>query len=290
MRRLLYIYVALLFVACSEGSTESPNTGEGRVEIALSSRSTAADSADDESRFEIPAELIPSEDQFSLTIEGSYTDPTTGEEMEYSQSFGSIEEYNTSGVDRTDGVTPTPPYLPAGDYTATIVGGGDAEGTIETESATNAIFGATVSFTVVARDLTAQLNINATLQNSIIRLEATDLFQSYYAGGSTLRLITEAGSQIEVTYPLSDDYTQEMLFVPAESKLYLEGEGVKQPTTGTATGTTVTFSKSYIGSTTACELATVIVDAATAGSTTITVTLDDTIDFTEKEDIDLNKQ
>lgn len=289
MRRYLYILAALLMCAACSKSEESATPvidgGEGCVAIAFSSRnivtSVETRSEDSPVGYTIPAALLPAKEDFSLTLYRVVDD--VAEEV---GSYDTIEEYNTAGISKTDGVTPTPPYLAAGDYRVVVSDGRD----IETESATNACFSGTLDFKVHARDVDNEVEVVATLQNSIVRLGVTDWFLKYYAGGAELTITTEDGATMDCEFSATSPTDDQILFVEPETTLYLSGSAVKQPATESSTGATVTFSKNSIGKSTEGQMTTISADASVAGGTSITILFDDTITKINETSININQE
>ncbi|MFR9557013.1 MAG: DUF4493 domain-containing protein [Rikenellaceae bacterium] len=285
MKKLLYIAAVLFAISCNDTETgaEEPNIGYGRLAIETSTDNVITATTTRSDIYYLSEDLLPSDDELTLYVEGIYIDSDSGETMTFSQGYESLDAYNES--EEVDGVM-CPPYLPAGDYVFTITDSSDDT----VESATNACFTGSSDVTIYARDYNATANITLKLRNSIIAIETTEWFDNYFAGGATLKLSTESGSEIIYDSTSSDEENNAILFVPASTTLYLEGEGTKQsPTEDPSDASTVTFTKSSIGTTTAGILSRVAVDAATAGGSKITITLDDTITDISYETIELNQ-
>lgn len=274
----------LLATSCTKSASTSdePNIGYGRLAIEFSADSaiTMTTTRSDSDKYYLDAALIPSQEEFVLTIEGSYIDSESGETKQLSRSYENLEAYNTA--ESLDGET-APPTLPAGDYTFTLSDGGD---TAE-ESAMNVCFSGSTSITLYAQDFDATACVTVSMQNAAIALETSEYFDGYFAGGATLKLSTEGGASI--SYDSYDYDEQTILFVAPLTTLYLEGTATKQaPTEDPESAPTVTFVKSEIGSTTAGTLSRVVVDAAEAGGGKISIILDDTITEIIYETIELN--
>lgn len=268
--------------ACSksEGEAATSAGGEGCVTLAFSSSSIVSTAVTRSNTYQIPAELLPEVADFSLSI---YR--VDGDTAELIESYDTIEEYNTSGISKTDGVTPTPPYLEEGIYRAVVNDGRD----VTTENATNACFAGTLDFMVYARDVDNEVEVTATLQNSIVRLGVTDWFLNYYAGGAELTITSEAGATMDCDFSEDSPTDDQIFFVQPETTLYLSGSAVKQPTTESSTGTTVTFSKNSIGTTITGEMTSITVDASVAGGKTIEIKFDDTITQINETSININQ-
>ncbi len=281
MKRRYIIYIAALLIAvgCDKsGSGEEANVGYSRLSIEASTNPTISmtTTRTEQAKYTIDEALIPTSDELSLTIEGSYIDPESGKTESLTRSYENLDAYNRAEDD-------CPPMLPAGDYTFTL---SDGRETSE-ESATNPCFSGSTSLTLYAQDYDAEATISVTLQNSIIALDTSDTFDNYFAGGATLKLTTKGGATID--YDSTNYDPETILFVAPSTTLYLEGKGTKQnPTEDVDSAPTVTFAKSEIGTTTKGVLSRVIVDAANAGAGKISITLDDTITDIIYETIELN--
>ncbi len=285
-KRILCIMLAMASVACSktaEESSASLNVGEGQMTILLDASSQISATTRSADTYELPESVIPSESDFSLSITGTYIDESTLETKSYSYSYASIEEYNTA-YEAAGGVK-SPPYMPVGSYTATITDNRD----MSEESSTNACFAGSVDFEIEARIVTATTTVTATLQNSVIRIQTTDDFNNYFEGGATLTITTESGATLNYTTPTDSD-EEDILFVVPATTLYLEGSAVKQsPTESDSAAPTVTFAKQFIGTVTAGEMSTILVDADQTGGATFNVTLNDEITNFNEVNTELNE-
>lgn len=281
---ILCIMLAFAGISCSKQAEESSslNIGEGRMAILLDTQSAITATTRSGDTYELPEAVIPSEEDFSIAITGSYIDATTLETKSYSYSYESLEAYNTA--EEMAGGVKTPPFMPAGNYTATISNKGDES----IENSTNACFAGSVDFTIEARITDGTATIMAKLQNSVVRVQTTTDFDSYFSGGATLILSTESGTTL--TYSVPNEATEdEILFVSPGTTLYLEGSGVKDaPTENESSAPTVTFAKAAIGTAAAGEMSTVVVDAEEAGGTVLNITLDDTITSVTEQKTELN--
>ncbi len=287
-RYITTLFIAALCASCSTDEAQMPDSGYGAMRIELATNSTANITLSDDamrstlSTTEIPAEFIPTEDDFSLKITGSYYDYESDSYLDFEQEYDTLSAYNTAEVDEDNPSLSHPPYLRAGEYTAVMESG---EG-VNVESATNAHFKGELSFTIRGRDYDATGTLTATLQNSMIMLTTTPYFESYFAGGATLTLSTTQTTSITIDTTDAESYDQ-MLFVSPATTLYLEGSGTKQPQ-GNGSAESVTFTKTSIGTTSAQTLTTVVVDADDAGGKFIEVLLNDTSVEINEVDIDLN--
>ncbi len=220
--------------------------------------------------YEIPSELIPVVEELPLTIEC---------DGEVYAEYESVSAYNEAN---SDGETLSPPMLPEGEYTFILTSGGD-----ETEeSATNACFYGELTVDVVARDYDAEGAVTLSLINSIVRISTTEAFDTYFVGGAQLTLSTEGGATIEYN---TLDKSDEVLYVASSTALYLEGVGVTQPSTeDVGSSSSVTFARSLIGETTSGQMSSVVVDSSVTGEASITITIDDEVNYIEYDMFDLN--
>ncbi|MFI3258995.1 MAG: hypothetical protein R3Y16_02745 [Rikenellaceae bacterium] len=286
----LLLTLATLLIGCSKESSstgEEQNIGFGRVEISAETFASVetTDTRSSVSTYTIPEELYPTNETLSIKISGTYIDSDDNLEKEYNYSYATLKAYNTADIDSDGNLLP--PYIPAGTYTFTLTSTGD----ISTESATNAFFsGSAVDVVVEARIVDTEISIPISLQNSILRLDVTEDFTSYFEGGASLTLSTESGSTLYYNYPDNSANEGAVLYVAPQTKLYLEGSATKQsPTENPDDAPTVTFSKSELSSTTtAATMSTVTVDATDAGGSSISVSVDGTITEISNESFELN--
>ncbi|MGN0202454.1 MAG: DUF4493 domain-containing protein [Candidatus Cryptobacteroides sp.] len=122
---------------------------------------------------------------------------------------------------------------------------------------------------------TKEVTINVSLANAIVRIECTDLFKSYYTD-YTFTLTTGNGSVI--TIPKGENRA---VFVDAYT-LTVEGSLTSQA------GKVSTFRKVYNTHLAAATCHTLKFDASNIGSTSITVTLDNTTEEVDLGEIELN--
>ncbi len=294
MKRYIFtLLMATALVACSESGDESPqsqlNIGEGSVTIAMSVEGFVAETITKaEEMFEIPTRLLPTEDElsaFELHITGTYYhEGDTSELLTFDETYESIEAYNTAGTDKSDPTILTPPYLPAGDYTATITDGRDRA--TEGEGAEYGCFSGEMEFTVVAQRYDAEQSVTAYMDNSLVRLQLTEGYETYFPE-SSLQLKSGSGTIFTFDFPIDEEAEERFVFVEAATTLYLAGSATKQDP-GNGSPATVIFETTEIGSALAGGVTTVVVDAASAGTLTVEVTVDDSITTIYEQSIDLN--
>ena len=238
--------LALTLSACTEKEHQSEQKGEGQVTISL------ATSAEVDTRAQISC-TTPKLEDFALTIEGA------DQNLEYA----SVAEFNEDN------------YLHFGRYKATVVAGDIAD-----EGFNKPVFGGSQEFDVVARR-DVNVEITATIANAIVKVETTEAFNRYFEGGRTLKLVTDAGNEFDVTNQ------SELLFIAPEI-FTISGTATKQPAQSGAEGVVVTLPEYKPESVAAQTLYTVKFDVETAGSATLVITLNETPVYEEVIDQELN--
>lgn len=238
--------LALTLSACTEKEHQSEQKGEGQVTISL------ATSAEVDTRAKISC-TTPVLEDFALTIEGA------DQNLEYA----SVAEFNKDN------------YLHFGHYKATVVAGDIAD-----EGFNKPVFGGSQEFDVKARK-DVEVAITATIANAIVKVETTEAFNSYFEGGHTLKLVTAAGNEFDVTNQ------SELLFIAPEL-FTISGTATKQPAQSGAEGVVVTLPEYKQESVAAQTLYTVKFDVETAGSATLVITLNETPVYEEVIDQELN--
>lgn len=240
--------LALTLSACTEKEHQSEQKGEGQVTITL------ATSAEVDTRAQISC-TTPVLEDFALQIEGVGYD--------YAKEYASISEFNADN------------YLRFGQYRATVVAGDIAK-----EGFNKPVFGGSQEFDVEARK-DVEVAITATIANAIVKVETTEAFNRYFEGGHTLKLVTAAGNEFDVTNQ------SELLFIAPEL-FTITGTATKQPAQSGAEGVVVTLPEYKPESVAAQTLYTVKFDVETAGSATLVITLNETPVYEEVIDQELN--
>ena len=238
--------LALTLSACTEKEHQSEQKGEGQVTISL------ATSAEVDTRAQISC-TTPKLEDFALTIEGA------DQNLEYA----SVAEFNEDN------------YLHFGHYKATVVAGNIAD-----EGFNKPVFGGSQEFDVVARG-DVNVEITATIANAIVKVETTEAFNRYFEGGHTLKLVTAAGNEFNVTEQ------SELLFIAPEL-FTITGTATKQSAQSGAEGVVVTLPEYKPESVAAQTLYTVKFDVETAGSATLVITLNETPVYEGVIDQELN--
>ena len=239
---------ALALSACSKESAKGDEKGEGQVSISCVTTTVV-----DDTRANVSC-TTPAAEDFSLKIDG--VDHT------YTASYATIAEFNSGDN-----------YLHNGTFKATVSAGDIAE-----EGYDKATFAGSAEFVVEPRKST-EVEVTATIANALVKVEVTDNFKTYFAGGHTLKLTTAAGNEFDVTEQT------EPLFIAPES-FTISGTAVKQPNQSGAEGTTVTLPEYKNSEAKAQTLYTVKLDVENAGSAQLTITLNETL----VESIDIEQE
>ena len=181
----------------------------------------------------------PAAEDFTLEIEGV-------------GSYATIAEFNADN------------YLHHGNYKARVVAGD-----INDEGYDKATFVGVEEFSVEARKH-SEVEITATIANALVMVETTENFERYFEGGYALTLKTAAGNEFDVTAQT------EPIFV-APTSFTIGGTAIKQPNQSGGEGVVVTLPNYIPESVAAQTLYTVKLDVETAGSATLTITLNETL-------------
>lgn len=158
--------------------------------------------------------------------------------------------------------------LQVGEYTVKAV-----YGDIEDEGFDKPCFEGTKTFTVKAKE-TSQVDISASLINTVIKISCTDNLKNYYK---------------DYTFKLERNNSDIVTFEKGEERAAFV-DGYKLTVTGTLTteaGSEKTFSHDYTGlaSATAYNM---IFDIAGVGNGTLTISFNNTVETVELGDVELN--
>ncbi len=158
--------------------------------------------------------------------------------------------------------------LQVGEYTVKAV-----YGNIEDEGFGKPCFEGTKTFTIKGKE-TSQVDISASLMNTVIKIICTDNLKNYYK---------------DYTFKLERNNSDIVTFVKGEERAAFV-DGYKLTVTGTLTtetGTEKTFSRDYTGldSATAYNM---VFDIAGVGNGTLTVSFNNTVETVELGDVELN--
>ena len=237
--------LALTLSACSEKVAQGEQKSEGRVTINLETSSEVADT-----RAAIDCKT-PTADDFALTIEGA----------DQNFEYASVAEFNEDN------------YLHYGSYKATVVAGD-----VNDEGYDKVAFVGSQEFVVEARK-DVEVEIKATIANAIVKVETTERFDSYFEGGHSLKLVTAAGNEFDVT-------AQSKLLFIAPDSFTISGTATKQPAQSGAEGVVVTLPEYKSEGVAAQTLYTVKFDVETVGSATLNITLNEAL----VESIDIEQE
>ncbi len=255
----------LILASCSKASDGATSVNEmGTASFECSMLSSVDEVTRAENHFEIPQALIPVADDVELTINGTYIDAETEQVTDYSYGPLTLADYHKS----------QPRMVASADYHATFTHGTKGD---EGESAP--FFSGAIDFEVIARGKTIE-PVTLKLENSIIALEFSDIFESYYTDAE-FTVTTASDNSFEFTAQTLD----KIVFVEPATTLTLSGFATKL-----RDGSHVTFNAVEIGSTTAQTLSRINITADAIGGEIINITLDDTITEVEPTEIELNPQ
>lgn len=236
-------------VACNKA--EEPVAAEQQGSVSISCNVT---SEVEDTRAEVSCTL-PAIDEFSLTIDGISQD--------YHAEYASVAEFQES-------------YLHNGSYKASV-----KAGDLNVEGFDCATFEGEAEFTVVSRQHT-DVEVTATIANSLVKVEVTEAFKSYFAGGYEFTLKTELGNEYDVTE--QSDY----LFV-APTSIEILATATKQPNESGAEGKVVTLPTERIENLEPRTTYVVKFDVSTAGEATLQITLNDSLVEERNIDNELNQ-
>ncbi len=238
---------------CQSERTEFPSQGEyGYLALDCQTSSYVETRA-------AAAVAAPTEAQLSLTIRGV--------DVDYEKTWASSTEFVSADN-----------KLQQGSYTASAAWGNPAE-----EGPAKPSYAGSVDFVITPLTVT-----NATLKvqicNSIVQVVCTEQFKSYFHDAH-FSLTSAANNTFEMT-PEPDALTagqvsEHAVFI-APGTFTVSGSALKQ------TGTEITFNKECTAAARTCH--TVKFDLSTAGTATVTISLDDTVIDEVPVDVELNPE
>ncbi len=256
------IAVALLLTSCDNDDNGVREYGKGTVFFACEAQSDLEQIITKAmSDYVIPDSIIPDIDLLKLNITGTYLDKETNTDVVYDEDFASLMEYNQDV-----------PYLVSGNYTATF-----SYGDVAVENDTNACFGGSVDFTIVARK-SIEKDVKVKLCNSAIRLKTTTEFDNYFRDAE-FQVATSNGTIFNFTS--ADDA---IYYVEAGSELTLSGIAKKKHNDGVE----VRFSAKAIGNTKTTTVSTIIIDSESTGGLELNITLGEIESGVKLDDQELN--
>lgn len=194
------------------------------------------------SRAAIPQELIPAADDFALSITGINCD----------RRWARLAEFDSESE-----------FFPVGEYKAAI-----SHGDIAAEGYDSPVFTGEASYRIHP-NRTENVTITASLANSMLLIETTEAFRGYFPR-ARFTVTTQAGNEFVV-----DNASTEPLYV-APAGVSIAVEATKQSAQSGVDGATVTLPAQNIETLNARTCHTVTFDISTAGSTTVSILLDDT--------------
>lgn len=253
--------------SCSKNESSPAEIGEGSITISTNIETKASQSDSSSGIFQIPSDLIPSEEELTLHITGEYVDIDTNSKISYDESFEGITTFNSDFS-----------VLWCGEYQATLSDGNDpqteGEGCVHFASATT-------PFTVEASKYDVAIALSVSLQNSIMRLSCDDWFFKYFSGA---KLIITTGGGNKFTFdPFDESNDDRIVFVAPNTELKLSGTASRANG-----GSDVTFAENTITTTKAGYITSINIETTNVGALSVTVSIDDKIIKIHEDDIELN--
>lgn len=260
-----YIYrlitLSALLFGCAKEDATTDSSGYGSVDFQCNTISIVENTTQTRATVELPSEVIPEANLFSLNITGDYLDPVSGEAKRYEQDYSNMDAYDS-------------PIVPKGDYIAGI-----SYGDINLEGADRACFKGSASYEIIARKEIEQA-ITAKLVNSAIAVTFDEWFNKYYAN-AIITIRTESNNSFDFTQTSSSM----LIFVKPITKIFMSGSATK-----IQNGVVVEFPEFEIGATKVQTKHTINVEASEVGGAIFNVTFDDTVIEVTPEEIELNPE
>ncbi len=232
---LVLLAFAAALAACSKGDAPDPDAASGFGSLAVEAVCEPVVEAVTRAQVALPAGTeIPDWREMTMRI----VNPTPG--IEYGRAWARVANYNK----KTD-------QLPEGrGYTVTIFSTStwreDAK-----ENKTNVdyveegvdkpYFEGVVSDVAIERRKETPVEIKARLANTIVRIEFSDTFRNYFAGGATFTLRTAAGNAFTTGYEADDPTVAETYWYVRPAAFTISGRATKQTPSATADPETVQF-------------------------------------------------
>ena len=166
MRKLIALasFIALVMASCTNETPAGDANAKGSVVFDLAIQTEV-----DDTRSNINC-TTPAVEAFKLTIEGvNHT---------YKKEYATIAQFNENDN-----------YLHIGTYRATVTAGD-----ITIEGYDVPTFIGSAEFSVSARENT-EVEITATIANTLVKVETTDAFNNYFVGGAKFELTTNGGNK-----------------------------------------------------------------------------------------------
>ena len=263
MKKLLYILASAAIVAggCSE-TPETARDGYGTIRIACEADATIdADAGTAAAQGATRAAAKPAGEDFTLRITGDGFDRT----------WATVAAYNAEN---------TAYSFVEGLYTITITYGDP-----EVEGVDKPYYEGSTEIEVLPRRAnTAQ--ITAKIGNSQTLVRATESFKKYY---NDAEFTVTTGSGNSFTFRPCDGTDEESVWVKAGTTLTLKGTARGQSQNGLTEGPLYTFTPEPLAATRAATRHIFTLDAKTAGSATLTITLGEGYTDTQDLELELNE-
>ncbi len=279
MKRMLAIgaAAALLLGACSKGEVPPPEEGEAYGTLAIDASCVAAVDAVTRARVELPDHVAVPDPQ-DMTMRISSTTPG----LNYNRVWARVGNYDV----RKD-------QLLEGEYSLEIYSTKTWQGVDQIEEgADKPYFEGTVSGIAIVRRTQTPVTVRAALANTIVRIEFTDSFRSYFANGATFTLKTAAENEFTVSYTADDPAVADTWWYVRPGKPFtITGRATKQTPSATADPETVRFNPVENAAPQPATLYTYRFDISGVGSTGpggVTITLNGEPVDTEVVDEELN--
>ena len=255
---LLIALVAMAAIACSKGddSVGVVDCPEGMGIVGLSvSPTTVVDGT--RAQQQIPDGVtIPTVDDLKLKIVSEDAN------LDYSEEWENVTSF-TEKSKKT--------YFVAGMYRA-IVTFGDPQ----VEGVNKPYFVDDEGFNVVARQKN-EVKLYPALANSIVKVEFSDTFKSYFENGAAITITSGNGNKWNVGYGIeaengdnNQDGSTPYIFVESGKELIISGYAVKQKPSATIAAPKVVF-EDVKESLSACTMCTYTFDITTAGNVSVTI-------------------
>lgn len=241
--------ITLILASCTKSIHGNSDDDSGQVSLKASTDGLIG-VVTKAATYNIPSELIPDVNDFSLHLLGTYLDPETNQNETFDHTYTELIEYNSNL-----------PMLPAGEYSAKIYYGDKLA-----EGENKPYFEGSTTFTVIKRKKITE-NMTASVANSIFTFETGEWFRKYYKDASFTITDSNGG-----TYTF-DGLVKPLIFTQVGATLTIKGSATK-----ISTGSTVEFPLTSINGVTKVKtLSTVVLDMEEAGTTDVTITFDDNV-------------
>ena len=247
MKKLLFFIVAAMFaVSCSEDGGDVTGV-DSPFRTGIVSFNITPLLVVDGTRAQVnlpEGTVVPAGDDFALAI--------VGVDSDYQNEWASVAAFNEN-YKKT--------YFKEGSYNATITYGDPSQ-----EGENKPYFEATLGYNVVARQH-KKLDMQAALANSIVKVEFTETFKSYFENGAAIEILSGNGNEWVVDYT-----TSPYIFVESGKDLTISGSAIKQRPSANVEPETVNFLE-VVKTMEACKMYLYKFDVSTAGCVSVNVTI-----------------